>query len=39
MADKKQTKSANVNLKPAKVVVNVSKVMGDMKLKAKVKSK
>lgn len=39
MADKKQTKSANMNLKPAKVIVHVAKVMGDMKVKAKVKSK
>lgn len=39
MADKKQTKSDNVNLKPSKVVVNVQKVMGDVKVKAKVKSK
>lgn len=37
--DKKQSKSANLNLKPAKVIVNVQKVLGDMKVKAKVKSK
>lgn len=35
--DKK--KSDNVSLKPSKVVVNVQKVMGDVKVKAKVKSK
>jgi hypothetical protein len=39
MTDKKVTKSANLNLKPAKVVVHVGKVMGDMKVKAKVKAK
>lgn len=39
MADKKVSKSANLNVKPAKVVVHVAKVMGDMKVKAKVKSK
>lgn len=39
MADKKTTKSANLNVKPAKVVVNVQKVLGDMKVKAKVKAK